>query len=218
MKQGFIEFAWKIAGLSPSLAKIVAGVGFRRNSTYLSETGWYNSFQKRIPVDRHGEPIPWYSYPAIRFLEGRVQRNWSVFEYGCGNSTHWWGKRVERVESCEHHAGWYDRVRNSLPDNAHCTLKEETAYAAFVAEFPKTFHVIVIDGIERVECANYCLDALTDDGVIIWDNSDREDYKAGYDYLIEKGFRRLDFSGLGPIVMIPTETAIFYKSNNCLGL
>jgi hypothetical protein len=78
--------------------------------------------------------------------------------------------------------------------------------------------VIVIDGINRVECERHCVEALQEDGVIVWDNSDRKEYKTGYEYLIEQGFKRLDFEGLGPIVMIPTSTAVFYRPDNCLGL
>lgn len=218
MKETSIELAWKLAGLHSILAKIVAGIGFKRRNTYLSETGWYESFQRRIPVDKLSQPIPWYSYPAIHFLSERIRPAWNVFEFGCGNSTLWWSKQVERVESCEHHKQWYERVRKDLPDNATCTLKAEEDYASFITEFSNEFDVIVIDGIDRVQCALNCVGALKEDGVIIWDNSDRLEYQEGYEFLIEQGFRRLEFSGLGPIVMIPTATTLFYRPDNCLCL
>lgn len=218
MKDHLINFIWKIAALNPAFAKVVAGVGMTRASSYLSEVGWYESFQRRMPVDRCSRPIPWYSYPSLRFLEERVNGQWSVFEFGCGNSTRWWGERVSRVVSCEHDAGWYGRVQQDLPHNSEAHLKGGLEYASFIREYANAFDEIVIDGVDRVECALNCLDALKEDGVIIWDNSDRKEYQAGYDYLVGKGFRRLNFSGLGPIVMIPTETAVFYRQNNCLGL
>jgi precorrin-6B methylase 2 len=213
-----IELAWKLAGLHPFLAKVVAGAGLMRQSTYLSKMGWYRSFQTRVPVDGSGQPVPWYSYPAIRFLEERIRPYWRVFEYGCGNSTLWWSARVKHVTSCEHHAGWHARVEKNLPDNAVCHLEVEEGYAEWISGFSCEFHVIVIDGINRVECARHCVEALQEDGVIVWDNSDRKEYKTGYEYLIEQGFKRLDFEGLGPIVMIPTSTAVFYRPDNCLGL
>ncbi|MEE9369170.1 MAG: hypothetical protein V3V05_09985 [Pontiella sp.] len=213
-----VEAIWKLAGLSPFLSKLVAGIGFVRSGTYLSKIGWYRSFQKRIPIDAAGEPIPWYSYPAISFLEERVQSNWHVLEYGCGNSTRWWSSRASRVDSCEHHRGWYESISNKLPANAECHFREDDAYISFSNEFPSKIDVLVIDGIKRVECAERCICALKEDGIIIWDDSNRSEFKGGFEYLIEQGFKRLDFAGLGPITMVPVATAVFYRPQNCLGL
>ncbi|HAY39752.1 MAG TPA: FkbM family methyltransferase, partial [Desulfobacteraceae bacterium] len=77
------------------------------------------------------------------------------------------------------------------------------------------FNIIVIDGRDRVNCAKNSLKALKGDGVIIWDNSEREYYQEGYSYLIQNGFRRLDFEGLGPIGIREWCTSIFYRDNNC---
>lgn len=213
-----IEWIWKLASAHALLAKTVAGIGFPRQGTYLTTTGWYRSFKERVPIDASGCPIPWYSYPAIDFVSRRVQSNWMVFEYGCGNSTRWWSSRVAQVTACEHCAEWHERIVNNLPANAECVLKTAADYAAYIQSFSNAFDVIVIDGIDRVACALHCVPALKEGGIVIFDNSDREEYQAGYDYLTEQGFKRLDFVGLGPIVMISTATAIFYRPNNCLGL
>lgn len=218
MKKRMIELVWKVAGLHTLLAQLIAGFGFVRKETYLSSVGWYRSFQKRIPIDASGEPIPWYSYPAISFLEERVRPDWKVFEYGCGNSTLWWSKRVARVDSCEHHKGWYDSISTQLPDNAVCHFKQHNDYASFASTFEGTINVLVIDGVDRVECAKNCIPALSDAGIVIIDDSNRSEYQAGYDYLTGQGFKRLDFTGIGPITMIPVSTAIFYRVDNCLGL
>lgn len=218
MKKAFIEMAWKVAGIHPVLSKIVSGAGWPRRNTYLTDTGWFNSFGKRIPIDSKGQPIPWYSYPAIAFLEQRATDSLNVFEFGCGNSTQWWSKKAEKVVSCEHDQEWFDRIVDTLPENAECRHVPKESYAHFITEFKEEFDVIVIDGIERVDCALNCLGALKKEGVVIWDNSDRIEYQQGYDYLLSQGFRQLDFSGLGPIVMISTKTTIFYRSGNCLGI
>ncbi len=218
MKKAFIEVAWKLAGMHPAFSKVVAGFGFPRENTYLSKVGWYKSFGMRVPVDSNGNPIPWYSYPAIAFLEQRAKNSLTVFEFGCGNSTQWWSKNAAKVVSCEHDKDWFDRIAVSLPDNAECHYVPKDSYARFILEFKTELDVIIIDGIDRVDCAKNCLGALTKDGVVIWDNSDRSEYQQGYDFLVSQGFRRLDFSGLGPIVMIPTMTTIFYRKENCLGI
>lgn len=213
-----IQYAWKIAGTNAFLSKVIAGIGMARKSTYISHVGWYNSFMKRMSIDSAGSPIPWYSYPSLHFLEQRVRNTMRVFEFGCGNSSIWWANRVDQIVSCEHDKEWFDRINDSLPGNAICYYKDESGYADFISGFENEFDIIIIDGIDRVSCALQCLKALNEDGVIIWDNSDRDEYQEGYEYLARNGFKRLDFKGLGPIVMIPTMTSIYYRSANCLGL
>jgi hypothetical protein len=220
MKDSLIELAWRFAGISTFLSRVVAGMGMGRKGTYLSASGWYRSFQRRLPIDAADDPIPWYSYPVIRFLRDRIQPEMKVFEYGCGHSTLWWSERVSQVVFCEHDCQWFDRIHGDFGERVtgHIKSPEDGSYADFIRNYSDAFDIIVIDGMERVECARRCLGALKKGGVIIWDNSDRDIYQEGFDFLAEAGFRRIDFAGLGPIVMIPTETAVFYKPDNCLGI
>ena len=89
---------------------------------------------------------------------------------------------------------------------------------ARMSEFVAEFDCVVIDGRDRVNCARHALGALTAGGVIVWDNSDRDCYQEGFDFLRDHGFRRIDFWGLGPINAYPWCTSIFYRDGNCLGL
>jgi hypothetical protein len=79
--------------------------------------GWPDSVERRLPVDAHGEPLPWYSYAAIHFLEKRLPEGLAVFEFGSGYSTIWWARRSRVVHACEHDAGWYGKVSTLLPAN-----------------------------------------------------------------------------------------------------
>jgi hypothetical protein len=78
--------------------------------------------------------------------------------------------------------------------------------------------VILIDGRDRVNCARHCIACLASSGLIIWDNSDRDYYQEGYDYLRENGFRRIEFVGLPSIVNERGQTSIFYRDDNCFGI
>ena len=68
-----------------------------------------------------------------------------------------------------------------------------TAYAGEIAAYPGQFDILVIDGRDRVNCIKNGIGALRPGGVVIWDNSDREEYRSGYDLLTAAGFGRLDF-------------------------
>lgn len=187
----------------------------------LRDSGWFRSRAAGLPVDAAGAPLPWYTYGAIRFLAGRIDPGWRVFEYGSGNSTLWWAARVARVVSCEHDAAWHARLRPQLPAHVeyrHVGLERPEIYAAGAAEFPGQFEVIVLDGRERVACARHAVLGLAPGGVIVWDNSDRDEYRPGYEWLAAAGFRRLDFWGLGPINTYGWCTSVFYRAENVLGI
>ena len=187
----------------------------------LKDDGWFRSYKEKYPVDGDGNPLPWITYPAIEFLKRRVNRDLSVFEYGCGGSTLWWSSRVREVVSVEHDREWFLKMSAKKPANVsmyQIDLERNGAYSKKIGSFANAFDIIVIDGRDRVNCARNSLGALKRDGVIIWDNSDRSEYQDGYDFLFRHGFKKLEFVGLCPGVNLKTETGIFYKTNNVLSI
>lgn len=187
---------------------------------YATVTGWAASAESRRSIGPGGEPLPWYTYPAIFFLTRRIKREMRVFEYGSGNSTLWWANRVTAVTSCEHHAGWFAEMSPKVPANVTYMQRnlENGEYANALLETSDVFDVIVIDGRDRVACAGAALQRLKDDGVIVWDNSNRGRYRPAYVELEKHGFRRLPFKGHGPINKQEWETSIFYRTANCFGI
>lgn len=189
---------------------------------YLKAKGWYKSWYTNIPVDGKGDAIPWYTYPSIYFLEQRVGNDLSVFEYGSGQSTIWFSKRVKKVVSLEHDLDFHEFLKPKLRKLENVELiyepLENDKYSNKILDYKGAFDIVVIDGRERVKCSKNALNSLKPEGVVIWDNSDREIYQDGYDFLINSGFKRLDFAGMGPIDHSEWCTSIFYKENNCLNL
>jgi hypothetical protein len=187
----------------------------------LKDDGWFRSFRERASVDADGNPIPWITYPAIEFLGKRISKQMSVFEYGCGKSTLWWASRVKEVISVEHDKGWYEKIAPTVPQNVtinHVALEYGGAYAKEITAYKKKFDIIVIDGRDRINCAISSLGSLKNDGVIVWDNSDRKEYEEGIKLLLDSGFRKLEFIGMCPIVNFKSETGILYKNNNVLNI
>jgi precorrin-6B methylase 2 len=210
----------KLSGLKRLVGGVPDWVALSGSNSSLRTSGWYASRARRQPIDAEGQPIPWITYASLAFLAPRVRSDMSVFEYGSGSSTLWWASRVRRVVACEHDKEWHELARKRVPQNvqiAHVDLADEQ-YAREILKYRDEFDVIVIDGRDRVRCALNCLTALKRDGVILWDNSERTEYRPGYDYLEGQGFRRLDFTGMGPINAYDWSTSLFYRSENCLGI
>jgi hypothetical protein len=60
------------------------------------------------------------------------------------------------------------------------------------------------------------VEKLSDKGVIVLDDSERNEYKPGIDFVLQKGFKSLEFLGIAPTVLFKKCTTVFYRSNNCL--
>jgi hypothetical protein len=183
--------------------------------------GWVRSRRENRSVDLDGRPLPWITYPAIEFLSRRVRPDLSVFEYGCGASTLWWASRVRTVVSVEHDPAWARSVSASAPPNVsivHEPLEEQGKYARNALAHGRQFDVIVIDGRDRVRCVSPAIEALAPNGVIVFDNTDRAEYDEGYRLLRAADFRKIEFVGMGPMVVYKFETSVYYRPRNVLGI
>lgn len=188
---------------------------------YLTEIGWFKAFRSRSPVDQNGEAIPWVTYSFIDFISERIKKEHSVFEFGSGNSTIYYAKRALKVVSVEHDKDWFDRISSSTPINSemiYSELKEGGEYSKMPASLGSKFDIIIVDGRDRVNCCYNSITALTENGVVVLDDSEREKYQAARVFFQKGGFRELSFSGISPGLFYRKSTSIFYKANNCLGI
>lgn len=145
----------------------------------------------------------------------------NVFEFGSGHSTLWWAARAKSVSAIEDDQRWFDLVSSTVPENVDLRLAADSAtYQRAAADSGRRFDVIVVDGTDRNECALASVSALTENGVVIWDNADwRHIYGPGISRLEKQGFRELPFYGPGPINGDGWTTSVFYRpGSNCLGI
>lgn len=178
------------------------------------DAGWLRSFREGRSVDANGNPLPWIVYEAIRFLDDHATSEMTVFEYGAGNSTRWWASRVAKVTSCENDQAWVNEISPTLPPNAtvrYVPLTQESAYTHAAVGDSTRYDIIVVDGRMRVECVRNCLPALKPRGLLVLDNSERRIYHEAMEFMEENGFKRTDFSGIGPIATIQSTTSIFQR-------
>lgn len=165
--------------------------------------------QQQKPVSKNGEAIPWYTYPAIEYLEQFDFGKKNIFEWGSGNSSLYFSKKANKVTSIEHDKNWYDIVATQLQPNQKLEHVSLENYPAAIHQFNEKFDVIIIDGQRRFDCALACGLFLKEDGMIILDNSDWFYLSAAY--LREKlGLLQVDFHGFGPINDYTWTTSVFF--------
>lgn len=214
--KGLRNFAWGIL----RTFKMAACVQLILEST-LKEDGWFNSYYKKESIDKENNPIPWNTYPFVKFIEPRLTKSFNVFEYGCGNSTIWYAGRVEKITAVENDREWFEKIKVGVPDNARIIYRELQYggdYCREVLNHDQQFNIIIIDGRDRVNSVKNSIKKLTEDGVIIFDNVELPQYSEAIEYTKQHGFKQIEFWGMSPITAHCTNTSIFYRSNNCLGI
>lgn len=188
---------------------------------YLLDMGWFNSFKNKKPLNKYGNPIPWFTYPAVEFLSERLNGNMIVFEFGSGNSTLFFADRVREIYSVEHNKEWFEKVSKSLPSNSYLHLIESETQLSYLEPMQSKhikYDLIIVDGIYRNDCLLESIKYLKQGGVIILDDSERGEYFEGITQIVEKGFKKLDFWGISPGYLYRKSTTIFYNPVNCLNI
>ena len=173
------------------------------------------SIDEKVCLDRDGNPIPWYTYPAIEYLSQFDYHDKKIFEYGCGYSSLFWAKRAKQVVSIEDNPRWFEKWQKefSKPNLQIRWRDEGEIYENAIFEDDTKYDVIVIDGKRRAQCAKAAIQALNDGGIIILDDSDRintsKEYMEAVANLKSKNLLQVDFYGFCPMNNYTKTTSIF---------
>lgn len=187
----------------------------------LVDTGWLNSFRKGRSLDNNNNPVPWVTYSFISFVNSRLNKQLEMFEYGSGNSTLYFAEKVKSILAVENDNNWYNEIKNQCPINAevhYVEYKYGEDYGSYITKTDKKYDVVIVDGRDRVNCVKNTINNLTEKGVIVLDDSEREYYSEALLFMKEKGFKSIDFWGIAPGQLNYKSTTVFYRENNCLNI
>jgi hypothetical protein len=178
-------------------------------------TGHFRSSLSARALDRRGEPLPWYTYPAIDFLADQDYSGASVLEFGAGQSTLWWARRAREVVATESDPDWYARLARAVPPNA-TLLRLPLSLEGLQSHLgERTFDVVVVDGQERLLAAREAARRVSLRGAVVVDDSEGfwgpEGTYPIMDLFREAGFMRVDFYGHAPGVILPRCTSVFFR-------
>ncbi len=182
---------------------------------FIEDYGFKKSCDLEMPVDKNGNPIPLYTYPAIEYLNNFNFENKKIFEFGSGNSSLFWLTKNADVTSVENNQEWVDKLENKLRNysNHHYIIsKNKEDYINSILNFDdQYFDIIIIDGGEnRYLCAENSIKKIKSNGLIILDNSDWYPNTAAF--LKEKlNFIQIDFYGFRPSKHNTSVTSIFFS-------
>jgi hypothetical protein len=195
---------------------------------------FYINIRRKTPLQIE---LPWLSYPSIKYLENFINREHRVFEFGGGGSTLWFAKRCQELICTENNKYWGDMIWNEYQKNVKRYSAKimmnivEVSERPTIVDYPNAdnyintifsnspYDIILVDGIDgiegqknyRVECICKAKECLNAGGIIILDDSWRNEYSCVPDILNE--FDRLEFWGLGPCRLGVTKTDIYVCKN-----
>ena len=202
----------------PSVLRLLLAL---RNTGYLIDIGWFNAFKTQSSIDQNKKPLPWVTYSFIDFISPRLNKTMKIFEYGSGFSTLFYAEHSQNVTTVEHNMEWYQKMKSLVPKNAeifYCEEGIDGLYSKAVKTKEEKYDLIIVDANDRINCTKQALTALSDRGVIILDDSEREEYAEAFDFMALNNFKHLDFSGISPGCFIRKATTVFYCTNNCLNI
>jgi hypothetical protein len=184
-----------------------------RNYKILSyEHGQFKSMSRWACIDKNNLPTPWYTYPAIEYLNQLDFSECSVFEYGSGNSTIYWSNKCKNIVSIENDEKWYRKIKPNVNSNCdYHLMPNRNDYINAIHKYSYNYDIIIIDGSYRYECAIESLKKLNKFGFIILDNSDWEQNTASM--LRKSDLIEVDMSGFGPINGYTWTTSFFFSRN-----
>jgi len=165
-----------------------------------------------------GEPLPWYTYPAIDFLARRSFAGRTVLEFGGGQSTSWWSARADAVVTVEEDADWYRALLAERRPNvevhhvpADRRVRSIAPLRDLIASFgERRFDIVVIDGHLRAEAVPLAFQMLKPGGAIVLDDADRYRFHAA---LQAYDCRRVDFYGFAPGVSLRHCTSVVFRDD-----
>jgi len=124
-------------------------------------------------------------------LEELIEPGFVAFEWGSGSSTLWLGvdMMVDSAVSVEHDGEWYAKNRGRLErysvpnvELVHVPMTvgdySDNTYSKHIQQYPDAhFDLVLVDGRNRANCLANAIPHLKPDGLMVLDNSERDQYQ-----------------------------------------
>jgi len=152
----------------------------------------YVADRVRLAVHQRLHPdAPWLTAEATELLDRWLLPIHVGIEWGSGRSTRWFARRVKRLVSIEHDAGWHATVSTQLDEDGLTNVDyrllpcepervetPEWIAAMFASDYvravdgfaPKSIDFALVDGMYRSACALAVLPKLRSGALLIVDN------------------------------------------------
>jgi len=134
---------------------------------------------------------PWLGYRAVRYLDGLIQRDWNILEFGSGMSSLFFAQRCRHLVSVESDPEWFAQMQKEFERravrNVDYRIRTEADYVIHPDLPAGTFDLVIVDGLVRDQAAVVAVEKVKPGGYVFYDNSDVpwSEFQAARQTLIE---------------------------------
>jgi hypothetical protein len=152
--------------------------------------------------------LPWMPYSTILKLNYIINKDFNILETGSGGSSLFYLSRCNNLTSLEHDDKWLKEFEKNISltsfkkrwtvvlKQLNKKSKNESPYLQFLREQKdESFDLISVDGRLRNESLKIVSSKVKMGGYLLLDNSDRNEYNEGIDFIDSLGWSKQDFNG-----------------------
>ncbi len=130
-------------------------------------------------------PIPWITDNSFFYLKNFLssRKLVNVLEFGSGASTLWFNNQanINKIISVEHDQNFFNFLKPKLIGNKVTQFCLPKPYNEICLKLKDKFDIIFVDGRNRNKCFASSLPLLKNDGIIVFDNTERDYYSPSFD-------------------------------------
>lgn len=152
--------------------------------------------------------LPWMPYSTILKLNYIIKKDFNILETGSGGSSLFYLRRCNNLTSLEHDDKWLKEVDKNISltsfkkrwtvvlKQLNEKSKNKSPYLQFLRQLQdESFDLISVDGRLRSESLKIVSNKVKKGGYLLLDNSDRNEYKEGIEFIDKLGWSKQDFNG-----------------------
>lgn len=152
--------------------------------------------------------LPWMPYSTILKLNYIIKKDFNILETGSGGSSLFFLQRCNNLTSVEHDNKWLKELEKNISltnfkerwtivlKQLNEKSKNESPYLDFLRkQQDESFDLISVDGRLRSESLKISSNKVKKGGYLLLDNSNREAYAEGINFIDRLGWSRKELTG-----------------------
>ncbi len=124
---------------------------------------------------------PWLTPAVVHILDRHLTQDMSGLEFGSGRSTVWFARHLGKLTSIEHSPEWFQKVSRLLKKagakNVELLLRDNSQDIEYACAdnlvLDGSLDFVLVDGIDRGNCAVSILEKLKPGGILVIDDVHR---------------------------------------------
>tara|TARA_B100000902_G_C27313077_1_gene919590 strand:+ start:2431 stop:3057 length:627 start_codon:yes stop_codon:yes gene_type:complete len=139
----------------------------------------FNRVRQFIYYKNH-KNLPWLNKDGNDYLNKIIHHDWKVIEFGAGQSSGFFLKKIQKLISIEHNYEFYKKIKKNNLDHIKNNkfifhyLKEKKDFLNFINSLDdESVDMVFVDSIFRYLVTSNILDKIKIDGFLILDNVNR---------------------------------------------